>query len=417
MLVANPISLKCVLCGKDWDPSEVYYTCPDCGLDGTLDVVYDYGSIRSHFNRDTLKRTRKRNLWRYGDILPVKDPDKVAGLQVGWTPLYKSPKLAGKYSVKEVYIKDDGRNPTGSLKDRASAVGVAKALEFSQRAVACASTGNAAGSLAGMAAVADMPAYIFVPENAPAAKITQLLVYGAEVILVKGTYEDVFNLATVAIDRWGWYNRNCAVNPYLVEGKKTCALEIAEQLNWDVPDRIFVPVGDGCIISSVYKAFYDLIELGITEKMPRITGVQAEGSSPIYRAIKDGAEKVSFGPAHSIADSISVGAPRNWAKALRAVRKSGGDMVSVSDQEILKAIPELARTTGVFGEPAGVTGFAGFRKYADEGRLAREERVVLMVTGNGLKDIESAKRSAGFPLIVGPDLDELARALDSKEQG
>ncbi len=409
--MAVPMILRCVLCGKEYDPDQVIYTCPSCGLDGTLDVLYDYDKDKKKLSREYFSKLQQRSLWRYSSILPVKDEKNIPCLEVGWTPLYDSPKLASKYGVRSVYVKDDGRNPTGSLKDRASAVGVAKALDFNQRIVACASTGNAASSLSGFSACAGLRSYIFVPEKAPAAKVTQLLVYGAQVILVKGDYEDAFNLATSAIDKWGWYNRNCAINPYLVEGKKTCALEIAEQLNWDVPDRIFVSVGDGCIVSSVYKAFFDLIQLGLVDRIPRITGVQAEGASPIYNAVKSGTEGVTFTSADTIADSICVGAPRNWAKALRAVRKSGGDMITVSDQEILEAMPELARETGVFGEPAGVTGFAGFKKMALHGDIRPDERIAFIVTGNGLKDIVSAQKAVGSPILVGPDMEDLTCKL------
>jgi threonine synthase len=238
--------------------------------------------------------------------------------------------------------------------------------------------------------------------------------YGANVVLVKGDYAKAFDLATAAIEKFGWYNRNCAINPFLVEGKKTCAMEIAEQLNWEVPDRVFISVGDGCCVGGLYKGFRDLLELGLIDKMPKITGVQAEGSSPIYKAITENSERVRFGPADTIADSISVGAPRNWAKALRAIRASEGTAVTVTDDEILSAIPELARSSGVFGEPAGVTGFAGFRKMALAGEIAPDETVTVVVTGNGLKDIESAKRSVGQALSCAPDIDEFSRLIDQR---
>jgi threonine synthase len=292
-------------------------------------------------------------------------------------------------------------------------VGIAKALDFKRPIVACASTGNAASALSGFSAVAGRKAFIFVPEQAPAAKVTQLLVYGATVVLVKGDYADAFNLATAAIDKYGWYNRNCAINPYLVEGKKTCAMEIAEQLNWDVPDRVFISVGDGCCIGGLYKGFGDLKELGLIERLPKIVGVQAEGAKPIYDAFKSGAAKVEFSKADTLADSISVGSPRNWAKALRAVRNTSGDMVAVTDEEILSAIPELARSVGVFGEPAGATAFAGFRKAAQAGLLGKEERVAIVVTGNGLKDIANAQKSVGKPIIADPDLADLERKIQA----
>jgi threonine synthase len=410
--VPKPGSLSCVLCGRVFEPEGAPYTCPDCGLDGTLDVKLDLESAgRAGFSRESLAACRDESLWRYRAILPVEKEENIPSLRVGWTPLYESRALASRYGVKSVYVKDDGRNPTASLKDRASAVGVAKALDAGQSAIACASTGNAASSLSGFSAVAGLESYIFVPERAPEAKVTQLLVYGARVLLVKGDYADAFNLATAAIDRFGWYNRNCAINPYLVEGKKTCALEIAEQLGWDVPDRVFISVGDGCCIGGLYKGFADLLELGFIERVPKLVGVQAEGSRPIADAFAAGAARIVPGREDTLADSIAVGAPRNWAKALRAVRGTGGTMVTVTDEEILSAIRELARTTGVFGEPAGVTGFAGFRKMAENGALSPDERVAFVVTGNGLKDAKSARRAVGAPLAVAPDIDELIPLL------
>ena len=409
--MGKPVELRCVLCGASYAPGEVEYTCPKCGLDGTLDVLYDYEGAARTLSAGGLSG-RTSSLWRYGEILPVEAKENIPPLAVGWTPYYDCSALAEEYGVREFFVKDDGRNPTGSLKDRASAVGVARAIELGQRTVACASTGNAASSLSGFAAVGGLKSFIFVPEKAPAAKVTQLLVYGATVVLVRGDYADAFRLATAAIEKYGWYNRNCAINPYLVEGKKTCALEIAEQSGWNPPDRVFISVGDGCCIGGLYKGFSDLMKIGLISRMPKITGVQAEGAKPILDAFHNGAERVVFGPADTVADSISVGAPRNWAKALRAVRESGGDMVAVSDAELLSAIPELARKTGVFGEPAGAAAFAGFRKASGEGRLGRKERVAVVVTGNGLKDIESARKSAGSPIVSEPDIDRFSEQLE-----
>lgn len=409
--MGRPVELKCVLCGASYRLGEAEYTCPACGLDGTLDVLYDYAEAARTLSAESLEG-RERSLWRYGELLPIESDDHIPRLSVGWTPLYDCPDVAHEYGVGSLMLKDDGRNPTGSLKDRASAVGVGRALETGQKTVACASTGNAASSLSGFAAVAGLRSFIFVPQTAPAAKVTQLLIYGANVVLVKGDYADAFNLATAAIDRYGWYNRNCAINPWLVEGKKTCAMEIAEQTGWDVPDRVFIAVGDGCCISGLYKGFSDLKRVGLISRVPRIVGVQAQGARPIYEAFKSGAERVAFGPADTVADSISVGAPRNWAKALRAVRESDGDMTVVSDVDILSAIPEMARKTGVFGEPAGAAAFAGFRSMAREGLIGRDERVAVVVTGNGLKDIDSAKKAVGMPMTSAPDLDDFNTQLE-----
>ena len=405
------LELRCVLCGRSYPPDAATHTCASCGLDGTLDVLYDLDEVRRSLSREGLARDFRLGLWRYAPLLPVEEGPSIPPLAVGWSPLYRSDLLAKQYGVKALYVKDDGRNPTGSFKDRASAVGVARARELGQRAIACASTGNAASSLAGFATVAGLPAYIFVPESAPEGKVAQLLIYGATVVLVRGDYAAAFDLATAAMDRFGWYNRNCAINPFLVEGKKTCALEMAEQLAWEVPDRVFIALGDGCCLSGLYKGFRDLKELGFIEKIPHLVGVQAEGAAPIVRAFRDGASRVRPGPAVTLADSIAVGSPRNWAKALRALRESAGAGETVTDDEILGAMRELARSTGVFAEPAGAAAFAGFCKAAREGRVAKDEVVAVVVTGNGLKDVPSARRATGAPLVVDPDLGDLLRKM------
>lgn len=403
--MGRPMELKCSLCGKKYGPESGIMTCPDCGIDGTMHVIYDYDEVKKSMSMEAMASETERSIWRYMPLLPVESFSSAPPLQVGWTPLYDSQNLADRYGVGRLLIKDDGRNPTASLKDRASAVAVALAAELGRDTVACASTGNAASSLSGFAAVAGLKSVIFVPETAPEAKVTQLLVYGARVFLVRGDYQETVNLAIRAIEAQGWYNRNCAINPYLVEGKKTCALEIAEQLGWQVPDRIFTSVGDGCIISGLYKGFWDLLQVGLIDRIPRITGVQAEGACPIHRAVQSGSSRVKFGPARTLADSISVGAPRNWAKALNAVRSSGGGTVAVSDSEILESMTELARSTGVFGEPAGAAAYAGFKKMAESGELSHDETVAVVVTGNGLKDIAGARKAVGTPETVDPTME------------
>jgi threonine synthase len=301
-------------------------------------------------------------------------------------------------------------NPTGSLKDRASAVAVVKALEKGMEIIGCSSTGNAASSLAGNAARMGVKTVIFVPERAPTGKVAQLLIYGARVISVSGNYYQTFELSEQAIDRWGWYNRNCAINPHLVEGKKTVSLEIAEQLNWNVPDWVAVSVGDGCTIGGVYKGFYDLLQLGLIEKIPRILGVQAEGCCPFYTAW---AESQPLRPAeeNTLADSIAVGVPRNPVKALNAVKYSGGAWITVTDQEILAAMKSLGSSEGVFGEPAGVTGLAGLKKALVKGIMKGRERAAAIATGSGLKDIQNALKAAGEPIRVQPDFRELEKIL------
>ena len=376
-----------------------------------MHVLYDYDEVKKQIDRTSLAADPRFSLWRYEALLPMRKNSRRPTLQVGWTPLYDMPQIASEYDVGQLLIKDDGRNPTASLKDRASAVAVTLAAERNRDVLACASTGNAASSLAGFAANMGLKSVIFVPETAPVAKVTQLLVFGARVFLVKGDYAAAVRLAIEAIEHYGWYDRNCAINPFLVEGKKTCAMEIAEQCDWDVPDKVFVSVGDGCIVSSTYKGFYDLYKIGVIDRIPQIIGVQAEGACPIHRAIQEGADKVVFGPSHTIADSIDVGAPHNWAKALHAIRASHGDTTAVSDAEILSAVAELPRKSGVFAEPAGATAYAGFVKFAREGRLKASDRVAVIISGNGLKDVASAQKAVPPAAKVAPNMEELIKIL------
>lgn len=402
-------TMKCMKCSKEFPVSLDRYVCDDCGIEGILDIVYDYNSI--NISREEIAQSREYSLWRYKKMLPVK-PDAVQPpLQVGWTPLYKTEKLGNKFGVKNLYIKDDGRNPTASLKDRASAIGVAKAIEAKADTICAASTGNAASSLAGLAASAGIKTVIFVPRRAPKAKVAQLLIYGAKTIIVDDTYDRAFEVSIEVTQQFPFYNRNCAYNPYLVEGKKTVAFEIWEQMGFQSPDRIYVSIGDGCITSGIYKGFYDLIQLGLADKMPQIIGVQAEGCNPIEIAMNSG--KFSPQNADTIADSIAVGVPRNRLKAIRALKESKGQCISVSDDEIRTSLIELPRNTGVFGEPAGVTAYAGFKKQASAKAIKPDEKVVVLITGNGLKDIDTAVAACTMPEPVASDLDSVAARVKS----
>ncbi len=402
--------LRCMICGKDHDPRKVLYVCPSCGVEGILDVVYDYPLIARRLTKERLSANRDMSIWRYLDLLPVLRQAPRPPLKVGWTPLYKAEKLGQELGCPHLYFKDDGRNPTASFKDRASAVGVAKAMELGHQVITCASTGNAASSLAGISASVGLRSIIFVPHNAPQAKVAQLLTYGAQVFLVQGTYDQAFDLCLEASSQFGWYSRNTAYNPYLSEGKKTAALEICEQLGWRAPDTVFVSVGDGCIIGGLWKGFHDLLQLGFIDKMPRLVGVQAEGCQPIRRAFETGQPVQTVLP-RTIADSIAVGHPRDALKALRAVRDSRGFMVAVDDGQILEAMGILARKTGVFGEPAGVTGFAGLLKALSQDRVGVDERVVVVITGSGLKDVQAALKAAAQPTHIEPTMAAVVREI------
>jgi threonine synthase len=313
------------------------------------------------------------------------------------------------------FVKDDGRNPTASFKDRASSVGVTRARWLGRSEITCSSTGNAASSLAGFAAEAGMKAFIFVPVSAPEAKVAQLLVYGARVFLVEGSYEDAFKTCQSSVAAFGWYNRNCAINPYLVEGKKTCGLEIAEQMRGRMPDVVTVALGDGCTTAGIWKGLVEMRRHAVIDRLPRIVAVQAEGASPLAKTFARGDERIEPVEATTLADSINVGAPRNGIKALRAVRASGGAIVTARDEAILSWIPRLARATGVFAEPTGVAALAGLEVAIERGLVRRGERVLHVATGNGLKDTRGAMRSVGPPRRIPPSLDAVRGALEQNE--
>ncbi len=405
--------LECVSCGRRFFPGELDYTCPDCGpLLGTCKVNYDYDAVQQKLTRANIAARRNYTHWRYMPILPIERPDYIQPLAVGWTPVYPAKKLAEEWDLGALWIKDDGRNPSASLKDRASSIAIVKALEKGAGAVAAASTGNAASSWSAFTALAGLPTYIFVPENAPRAKVAQLLLYGATVIKVKGTYDQAFDLCCQAAEKWGWYNRSTAINPYLGEGKKTAALEICEQLKWNTPDYVFVSVGDGCIYQGMWKGFRDFYRIGLIDKLPKMIGVQASGSAPLVQAWEAGADRCEPLVPHTVADSIAVGVPRDQIKALKAAKESEGKFIAVSDEEILEAISILARRAGVLAEPAGATALAGLRRMANQGSLGANASALVMVTGHGLKDIDGVLKAVEQePITVLPSLEAVEEGL------
>ncbi len=409
--------LKCLICGKTYPPNEIEYVCPDHGSEGIVDVQYDYDLISRRLTQGDLLHSTNYTIWRYKALLPVQPEAKVPPLTVGWTPLYRTGRLAAGLGLKQVWVKDDGRLPTASFKDRASAVAIVKAQEKQAGVIAVASTGNAAAALSGLCASVKQANVIFVPASAPQAKIAQLLVFGSKVMLVNGTYDDAFELCMEAVSEYGWYNRNTGYNPYMTEGKKTVSFEICEQLGWRAPDRIFVSVGDGCIIGGVYKGLKDLLALGWIDRMPKLMGIQAEGSSYMYQAWKNGEDVLTKPPveAQTVADSISAGLPRDRIKALAAVTETDGAYLTVTDDEILAAIPALARGSGIFAEPAGATAYAGLVKAVEQGLVSPDERIVVINTGNGLKDVAGAmnavKLAGTSSHHVEPNIQDLKRVI------
>ncbi|MBV6392039.1 MAG: Threonine synthase [Anaerolineales bacterium] len=415
---------RCSICGAEYLPGQVVYACPRDG--GNLDVVLDTDSIKKKFQAEDITSRTEPSLWRYLPLLPVSEPagDSTPLHASGWTPVFALPRLAEKLRLKHLWLKDESRNPTASFKDRASAVVVTRAREIKAEIVVTASTGNAGAALAGMAAAVGQKAVIFAPKSAPQAKVAQLLIFGAKVILVDGTYDDAFDLTVKAADEFGWYCRNTGYNPFTLEGKKTAAFEIWEwwieaHRDWHKKDSgldnhppltIVVSVGDGNIISGIHKGFKDLLALGWIQNLPRIIGVQAEGSAAIANAFHAGTESIAPVSANTIADSISVDLPRDGVRAARAAQRTNGTYITVSDDEIVKAIAELG-AQGVFAEPAGAAAYAGLVKGTSLGAVGAEDPVLVMNTGSGLKDVRAALQAVVSAPIIEPTLDALKKLL------
>jgi threonine synthase len=410
------VGYQCSLCGKSYGPDEVTYVCPDDG--GNLDVVLDYQGIRQNHSIQEITDSRDTSIWRYLPLLPVNDPGcKGTPLRaVGWTPVYSPPALKEALGLKQLWVKDEGRQATASFKDRASAVVVARAREIGAEVIVTASTGNAGAALAGMSAAVGQKDVIFAPKSAPPAKVAQLLVFGAQVMLVDGTYDNAFDLTIEASNAFGWYCRNTGYNPFTVEGKKTAAFEIWEQVllaeELDKPLCVFVSVGDGNIISGIHKGFKDLHKLGWLKQMPRIFGVQSEGSAAIANAYLAGNEEIIPVSATTLADSISVDLPRDGVRAVRAATQTNGAYVLVPDSEIIKGIAALGKV-GIFAEPAGSTSYAGLVKALETGLITTDDPVLVMNTGSGLKDVKSAMQSVQEAPIIKPSLDALKAFLAS----
>ena len=411
---------ECTTCGQQFGDAEIRYLCPDCESTntpylppkGVLKIVYNYKKINPSYTE--LKQAQ------FLDLLPIQKTESLPNLKVGNTPLYLINKLNSSCLPFNLFLKDDSQNPTYSFKDRASSLVSAFAKEKSIDTIITASTGNAGSSLAGMCAAQKQKAIIILPEKAPPAKLTQSLMYGAKVIRVKGTYDDAFELSINATKQLGYYNRNTAFNPLTIEGKKNVSFEMFEQLGYKIPDRIFVPVGDGVIISGVYKGFEDLMNLGIISKIPIVVAVQSEGSDNLVRNCKVGFIRITkeinqidftIKPSQTIADSISVDIPRNFYMAQHFIQKYQGEFLSVTDAKIIEASKTLSKNTGLFAEPAAAAAFAGFLTYYRENKLSNDSSNVVLLTGSGLKDLKVFNEILDIPDAIHPNLDELKRAL------
>lgn len=418
--MTNYLGYKCSLCKKEFPPMNMIYSCPSCG--GNLDVVLDYEGIRQKFHPEDILSRAESSLWRYEPLLPVTDPGGFTTPihAAGWTPIYQPERLSLNLGLRRLWVKDEGRNPTSSFKDRASAIVIARAREIKAEIVVTASTGNAGAALAGMAAAVGHKAVIFAPNTAPPAKIAQLLVYGAQVILVEGNYDAAFDLTIEASREYGWYCRNTGYNPFTTEGKKTAAFEIWEQVIRhlradDKPLCVFVSVGDGNIISGLHKGFKDLRNLGWLEQMPRLFGVQSQLSAAIADAYLAGTEVITPVAATTLADSISVNMPRDGSRAVRAAVETNGAYIKVADAEIITAIADLGGN-GIFAEPAGSAALAGLKKALADGVIQEDDPVLVINSGNGLKDVRAAMMAVPNAAIIEPTMKALNTYLEEKGQ-
>jgi threonine synthase len=403
---------KCTDCGKEYNTGDTIYLCPFCRRlnnintppRGVLKTLYDYQKIRKRITGfDGLSKKG------FIDLLPIENTDSLPNLRVGKTPLYSIAELNGESLPFHVHLKDDSQNPTFSFKDRASALVSAFAKENKIVTIVTASTGNAGSSLAGICAAQGQKAIIIVPETAPVAKLTQIIMYGATIVPVKGTYDEAFDLSVKATEEFGWYNRNTAFNPLTIEGKKSVSFELIEELGFKIPDRIFVPVGDGVIISGVYKGFEDLYLLNLIDRIPVIVAIQSKGSDNLVRNINQKDFQIIAGS--TIADSISVDIPRNFYMTQQFIQKYGGESITVSDDEIIEASAILSKNTGLVAEPAAAAAFAGFLSCQKNGTITENSNNVVLLTGSGLKDLKSVSRMLKIPESIHPSIDNLKNML------
>ncbi len=393
---------ECIDCGKRQPPEKRFYVCPECG--GLLEIELDLQYISERLDREALER-KPLNVWRYRQFLPIVDESKIVTLQEGGTPLYRCRRLEEKLGIAEFYVKYEGANPTGSFKDRGMTVGVTKALEFGVKTVACASTGNTSASLAAYAAKAGLKCLVILPSGKVAlGKLAQAAIHGARIVAVKGNFDRALSLVRQICEKRGDIYLLNSLNPFRPQGQKTIGFEIADQLGWGVPDRLVVPMGNCANIWAIYKGFFELKEVGMIENIPRMVGIQAEGAKPIVDAVRKGIDKfIPVENPETIATAIRIGNPVNGSKAIRAIKRSGGTAESVTDEEIIEAQRELARSEGIGVEPASAAAIAGIKKLIERGEVDRDEKVVCVATGNVLKDPEEAVRVSESPLETEPE--------------
>jgi threonine synthase len=405
------ISMKCIGCGVEYPVNEIIYNCKRCG--DLLEVRVDERALKKKIETREW-RLRPISVWKYKEFLPIFDETKIVTLNEGGTPLYRCERLGKELGIKNLYVKNEGANPTGSFKDRGMTVGVSKALELGVKAVVCASTGNTSASLAAYAAKAGLPCIVLIPAGKIAlGKLAQAMMYGAIVVGVKGNFDVALQMAVGASKQIGLYLLN-SINPFRIEGQKTAAFEVCDQLEWQVPDRVVLPVGNAGNITAYWKGFKELKALGLIEKLPKMVGVQAAGASPIAKAFA--ANSATIEPVkdpETVATAIRIGNPVNWKRALNALRESSGTALTVTDDEIIKAQKLLARKEGIFIEPASAASIAGLKKLVENGEVDVDETIVCVATGHGLKDPEAAVRSCDGIIKIEPSLEALEKVVKS----
>lgn len=406
---------NCINCGFKFESEEIEYYCPKCN--DLLEILYDLEKLKNIVSREKLEK-RALSVWKYKELLPIKDLSKIVSLGEGGTTLHKCNNLSKILNLKNLFIKNEGENPTGSFKDRGMTVAVSKALERNIKIVACASTGNTSASLAAYAAKAGIKSVVLIPEGKVAlGKIVQAIIHGAKIIQVNGNFDEALKAVKELVKAYPQICLLNSINPFRIEGQKTLAMEICSQLDYNAPDAVILPVGNAGNISAVWKGFYEFKELGLIQKVPRIIGIQAEKAAPLAKAFKEGRSEISIitNP-ETIATAIKIGAPASWKKALKAVKHSNGLLETVSDDEIIEAQKLLARKEGIFVEPASAASIAGLKKLLENNQLNDCEKIVCITTGHGLKDPEIVLKTYVEPLIkASPTIESLKEALEKVE--
>lgn len=410
--MAHVDGLRCRECGREYEIAPVY-TCEWCF--GPLEVTYDYDAVTAAVSRERIA-AGPASIWRYSDLLPV-DRGHAVDLGAGFTPLVRADRLAAALGLGEVWVKNDTLNPTNSFKDRVASVALSKALEFGFKTAACASTGNLANSVAAHAARAGLRSYVFIPSNLERAKVVTTAVYGGNVVAINGNYDDVNRLCAELAGTYRWAFVNVNVRPFYAEGSKTLAYETAEQLGWEAPDHVVVPVASGSLLTKIRKGFDELHTVGLLDREPavRVSGAQALGCSPVATAWRDGSDTIRPVKPDTIAKSLAIGNPADGYFALDAVRQTEGGLAAVSDGEVVEGIRLLARTEGIFAETAGGVTVASLKRLAEEGVVGRDERVVVYITGLGLKTLDAVETVVGPTATISPTIDAFHEAFDPEQ--